>query len=139
MQCTLKGYIDQQKIWTSNPHFPDFSQHVMNKPKNGFVCMSGSRSFEIHNIIARTNFLYSPPPTHPNTPRLFLYMYLVHTGHIHTFLGFPEVGHLQEPERITMVNCCCNNMKTLIPLEYCMDHKKHPLQLTLHRLYSFLM
>ena len=46
-----------------------------------------------------------PPPPPPNTPRLFLYMYLVHTGHIHTFLGFPEVGHLQEPERITMVNC----------------------------------
>ena len=99
MQCTLKGYIDQQKIWTSNPHF---SQNVMNKPKNGFVCMSGSRSFEIHKIITRTNFLCPPPP---NTPRLFLYMYLVHTGHIHTFLGFPEVGHLQEPERITMVNC----------------------------------
>lgn len=118
MQCTLKGYIDQQKIWTSKPHFPDFSTWTNLKMD---LCVCLDLSFILKSTIARTNFLPPPPP---NTPRLFLYVYLVHTGHIHTFLGFPEVGHLQEPERITMVNCWRNNMKILIPLEYCMDHKK---------------
>lgn len=120
MQCTLtcKGYIDQQKIWT----FPDLSTWANLKMD---LCVCLDLSFILKSTIARTNFLPPPPSPVPlNIPRLFLYVYLVHTGHIHTFLGFPEVGHLREPERITMVNCWCNNMKTLIPLEYCMDHKK---------------
>ena len=135
MQCTLtcKGYIDQQKIWT----VPDLSTWANLKMD---LCVCLDLSFILKSTIARTNFLLPPPSPLPlNIPRLFLYVYLVHTGHIHTFLGFPEVGHLREPERIMMVNCWCNNMKTLISLEYCMDHKKRHLQLTLHRLYSFLM
>ena len=61
----VRGTFYQQKIWTSNPHFPDFSTWANLKMD---LCVCLDLSLILKSTIARTNFLPLPPP--PQYPQI---------------------------------------------------------------------